>query len=138
MSWALLQNSVVVAALASAAGLLLGGATALFSATLPRWGARTMVALAVAAFALPPFLVTNTWLHYFGLAGVWRGYVDFDVYSLAGTVLVLGFMYWPITFLFLFFSIPFALPLSVSGICQSRRNFPSGENFCTRPVRSTT
>ena len=34
--------------------------------------------------------------------------------------------------------IPFGLPRSVCGICQDKRKLPSGENFCTRPVISTT
>src|ERR1041385_5447399 len=35
-------------------------------------------------------------------------------------------------------AIPFGLPLSVCGICHDLRNLPSDENFCTRPVISTT
>src|SRR5256885_15001989 len=33
---------------------------------------------------------------------------------------------------------PFGLPLSVWGICQKSKKAPCGENFCTRPVMSTT
>ena len=51
------------------------------------------------ALALPPFLVTNCWLHFLGLAGVWRGWLPLNIVSLGGTVWILSLLTWPITLL---------------------------------------
>src|SRR5208337_352109 len=58
-----------------------------------------LLAVAVMALALPPFLVTNCWLHYLGTNGVWRGWLHLNIVSLGGAVWILGLMTWPVTFL---------------------------------------
>ncbi len=51
------------------------------------------------ALALPPFLVTNCWLHFLGYAGVWRGWLPLNIVSLGGTIWILSLLTWPITLL---------------------------------------
>src|SRR5690349_11676514 len=99
MSWILLKNSVIVAGATAMLAGSLGFGFALFASGLSRFGRLVSVSVAIAAFVLPPFLVTNTWLNYFGLNGTWRPYVDFDIYSLPGTVLLLTLLLWPLSFL---------------------------------------
>jgi ABC-type Fe3+ transport system permease subunit len=99
MNWALLQNSLVVAASCAALATLLGSACAVAAAGSSRPVRNALIALAVAALVLPPFLVTNTWLRYFGLTGSWRKYLDFNIYSLPGTVFLITLSLWPVPFL---------------------------------------
>ncbi len=99
MNWTLFQNSLLVAGSATVAACFLGAAAGLAGACLPTPARKVLIAFAVASFALPPFLVTNTWLYYFGLNGVWRPWLDFDLYSLPGLMLVLTMQLWPIPFL---------------------------------------
>lgn len=90
---------MVVAAAATCAASLLGAVAALTAACASvRWRS-VLLTLTIASFALPPFLTTNTWLYYLGLNGVWRPYLNFDIYSLTGLIYVLGLQLWPITFL---------------------------------------
>src|SRR5215204_4143379 len=98
MNWPLLQNSVVVATSSALFATLFGLACALFAAGLRPVLRRVTIALAAIALVLPPFMVTNAWLQYFGLAGLWRSYFDFNLYSLTGTVLLITLSLWPITF----------------------------------------
>ncbi len=105
MSWALIQNSLLVATATMLLASLLGSAFALFASALPRVWRVCGVSLTLAAFVLPPFLISNTWLNYFGLNGSWRSFLDFDIYSLRGTVLLLTLQLWPITALVLLGSI---------------------------------
>jgi ABC-type Fe3+ transport system permease subunit/sugar lactone lactonase YvrE len=100
MNWGLLQNSLIVAAGATVLATLWGLAVALFAGTLGTRARKGVVVLAIVAFALPPFLVTNTWLHYFGLAGTLRPYVPFELFSRPGTILLIALQLWPIAFLF--------------------------------------
>ena len=97
MNWALLQNSLLVAAgvavLAGGAGLLM----ALWLATLEARARTAFLALTIAALALPPFLVTNGWIALLGETGALRSRVPFTIYSLAGSVWILTLMLWPIT-----------------------------------------
>ena len=67
----------------------------------PRWRQlRSLAALAVqCALALPPFLVTNCWLHFLGLSGVWRSWLPLNIFSLGGTVWILALLLWPIPLL---------------------------------------
>jgi iron(III) transport system permease protein len=48
---------------------------------------------------LPPFLVTNCWIHLLGATGAWRGWLPLNIYSMGGVVWILALMYWPITLL---------------------------------------
>jgi ABC-type Fe3+ transport system permease subunit/DNA-binding beta-propeller fold protein YncE len=99
MSWPLIQNSLFVAICATILAGVVGGIFALFAAGLPRSTRNLAVALGISVLVLPPFLISNTWLNYFGLNGTWRPYLDFDIYSLKGTVLLIALELWPITFL---------------------------------------
>jgi ABC-type Fe3+ transport system permease subunit/sugar lactone lactonase YvrE len=99
MNWTLLVNSVLVSALATALAVALGLAAALWLAGLEtRWRARWF-GVAVAALCLPPFLVTNCWLHYLGHGGVWHSWLPVDLYSLGGTVWLIALLTWPVTLL---------------------------------------
>jgi len=98
MSWMLLQNSLAVAGGATLLALLLGVLSACFAAAAPRRARQAFMAMAGAAFITPPFLVTNTWLDYFGLAGAWRGWIDFNLYSFGGTILLIALLLWPVSF----------------------------------------
>lgn len=99
MNWPLFQNSLVVAGSSALLSTLFGIAFAFFTAALRPSHRRIAIAVAAVALVLPPFLVTNTWLQYFGLAGLWRPYLDFNLYSLSGTVLLITLSLWPIAFL---------------------------------------
>jgi ABC-type Fe3+ transport system permease subunit/DNA-binding beta-propeller fold protein YncE len=99
MSWPLLQNSLIVAICVTMLAGLVGVMFALFAAGLPRSTRNLAAALGIAVLVLPPFLVSNTWLNFFGLNGTWRPYFNFDIYSLKGTVLLITLQLWPIIFL---------------------------------------
>lgn len=98
MNWGLLQNSLVVAGSSALLATFFGGIFALFAAMLRPPFRSIAAGAAVIALILPPFLVTNTWLQYFGLAGTWRTYLDFDLYSLTGTILLITLSLWPVPF----------------------------------------
>lgn len=100
MNWLLLQNSLLVSVSATFLAVVLGVTSALWVMGLgSRW--RTIVlALAVIALALPPFLVTNCWLYFFGYAGVWRSWLPLNIFSLGGTIWILALMLWPVTLFF--------------------------------------
>jgi ABC-type Fe3+ transport system permease subunit/DNA-binding beta-propeller fold protein YncE len=102
MSWTLFQNSILVAGGTTLLAAVGGIAVALLAAGLPRPARLALLAMAIAAFVIPPFLVTNTWMNYFGLTGTWRPYLDFDIYSLKGTIFVLALLLWPVPFFFSF------------------------------------
>lgn len=97
MNWPLLQNSLLVAAAATALAVCFGLATALWLATLEvRWR-NVFLALAVMALALPPFLVTNCWIDLLGETSAWRLWLPLKIYSLGGTIWILSLLLWPIT-----------------------------------------
>ncbi|HWI58355.1 MAG TPA: hypothetical protein VNZ22_14100, partial [Bacillota bacterium] len=99
MNWLLLKNSLLVSSFTTLLALGFGFLAALWLACLPsRWQSR-FLALAVIALALPPFLVTNCWLHYLGHTGVWQGWLPLNLFSLGGTVWILSLLLWPITLL---------------------------------------
>jgi len=99
MNWTLLINSLLVSGLTTLLSVVLGFAAALWLAGLtPAWRARWL-GLAIVALSLPPFLVTNCWLHYLGLAGTWHRWLPVNLYSLGGTVWLLVLTLWPITML---------------------------------------
>lgn len=100
MNWLLLKNSLLVAALATVLAVSCGFLAALCLACLPRTIRNFAFATAIAALALPPFLVTNCWLHFLGPTGVWRSWLPLDIMSLGGTVWILTLLLWPITLLF--------------------------------------
>lgn len=98
MNWVLLQNSLVVAGSSALIATFCGAIFALAAASLPRFWRGVAIAGAVIALVLPPFLVTNTWLQFFGLTGTWRPFVDFNIYSLPGTILLITLSLWPVSF----------------------------------------
>jgi len=87
----------MVSGLATALAVAFGLVVALWSVGL-RWR-RLVVAVSVVALVMPPFLVTNCWLHFLGHTGVWRKWLPFDIFSLGGTVWILALLIWPVTFL---------------------------------------
>ena len=99
MNWLLLRNSFAVSGAATLLAAGLGLAGALWLGGLPARWRKVMLAMAVMALALPPFLVTNCWLHYLGHAGVWRHWLPLSIISPGGVVWLLGLLLWPITLL---------------------------------------
>jgi ABC-type Fe3+ transport system permease subunit/DNA-binding beta-propeller fold protein YncE len=98
MNWILLKNSFLVSALATLLAMAAGIVFALFACGLPKQFRHVSLGLPIAALAMPPFLITNCWLHYLGHAGVWRAWLPFEIYSFGGTVWILALLTWPITF----------------------------------------
>ena len=99
MNWALFQNSLLVGVLTTVISTALGFVSALWLAALPTRARTFFCALAVVAFALPPFLVTNCWLDLFSQERPWHRWLPLNIFSLVGTVWVLSQMLWPITLL---------------------------------------
>src|SRR5262245_47927059 len=96
MNWFLLENSLIVSCGATLLAVGIGFVAALWIATLrPAWRNWFLMA-AIIALALPPFLVTNCWLHFFGLTGVCRRWLPLNIYSLGGTIWILALLTWPI------------------------------------------
>jgi ABC-type Fe3+ transport system permease subunit/DNA-binding beta-propeller fold protein YncE len=99
MNWLLLKNSLLVGGLTAVLAAGLGFVAALWLAGVEgRWRSR-FLAVAVMALALPPFLVTNCWLHFLGYAGVWHSWLPLNVVSVGGTIWILSLLTWPITLL---------------------------------------
>src|SRR6267142_1893875 len=99
MNWLLLKNSLFVSGLTTVLAVSLGFLTALWVLALEARSRNLFLAMAVMALVLPPFLVTNCWLHFLGHTGVWRGWLPFDIFSLGGSVWILTLLTWPITLL---------------------------------------
>ena len=99
MNWLLLKNSLWVSTAVTLLSLGLGLAGALFVTGLAARWQNLVLGLAVTALVLPPFLVTNCWLHFFGYTGVWRSWLPLDLFSLGGTIWVLSLLLWPIPLL---------------------------------------
>jgi ABC-type Fe3+ transport system permease subunit/DNA-binding beta-propeller fold protein YncE len=99
MNWLLLKNSLLVSALTTLLAVSAGFVAALWLMALERRWRNRVLAAAVMALALPPFLVTNCWLHFLGGTGVWRSWLPLNIFSLGGTVWVLALLYWPIALL---------------------------------------
>ena len=99
MNWLLLKNSLLVGGLTTLLAASFGFLAALWLAGLAGRWRNCFLAVAVIALALPPFLVTNCWLHFLGYAGVWRGWLPLNIVSLGGTIWILSLLTWPITLL---------------------------------------
>ena len=99
MNGPLLANSLLVSSFAALLATLFGLGAALCLAGLPPRARLLLLAAAAMTVALPPFLVTSCWLHFLGLAGVWRRWLPFNILSPAGTVWVLALLTWPIPLL---------------------------------------
>jgi len=96
MNWTLLQNSLLVSGGATLLAVAIGFAAALWLMALKRAWRNRLLAGAVVALVMPPFLVTNCWLHFLGLTGVWRGWLLLNIYSLGGAIWILALLTWPI------------------------------------------
>ena len=99
MNWLLIKNSFLVAGLTTLLAVSFGFVAALWTTSLGGRSQKFFLAAAVMALALPPFLVTNCWLHFLGHTGVWRSWLPFDIFSLGGSVWILTLLTWPITLL---------------------------------------
>src|SRR5215213_1766867 len=98
MNWTLFKHSVLLAYGVATMALIVGTLCAIWAQTLGRRGNFLVTALAAIGLALPPFLVANTWMHFFGMAGVWRKWINFDLYSWGGAILLMVLLLWPVTF----------------------------------------
>lgn len=99
MNWTLLINSLFVSALTTLLAGVFGFMAALWLAGLtPAWRSR-WIAVGIIALSLPPFLVTNCWLHFLGTAGTWHSWLPVNIYTLGGTVWILALLTWPVTML---------------------------------------
>lgn len=99
MNWLLLKNSLLVGGLTMLLATAFGLIAALWLAGLPRGWRSVFLALAIVALALPPFLVTNSWLDFLGATGSWRAWLPVDIATVGGTVWILSLMLWPISLL---------------------------------------
>ncbi|MCF7764891.1 MAG: 6-bladed beta-propeller [Verrucomicrobia bacterium] len=99
MNLNLLINSLTVSLGATGLAWAIGFCVALWVTGLPAQWNRRFVLGSVMALALPPFLVTNCWIHLLGNTGVMTPWVPLSIYSPGGTVWILGLLYWPIPFL---------------------------------------
>src|SRR4051812_14618541 len=96
----LVWNSLVTASAATALATLFSVAVGLFATGLARpWGG-VLTGLAAVSLAIPPFIVTNCWLHYLGQTGVWHGWLPLNIFSLGGTTWVLSLLTWPLIYFF--------------------------------------
>lgn len=98
MNWSVFKHSILLAYGVAKMSLTLGALCAIWAQTLGRRANFAITALAAIALALPPFLIANTWMHFFGLNGVWRKWIDFDLYSWGGAILLMVLLLWPVTF----------------------------------------
>ena len=98
MNWTLVFNSLLVSGAATAGAVGGGLLAALWVAGLGARWRLAFLAAAVAALALPPFLVVNCWIELLGEHGLWRPWLPWNIYSLGGTMWVLVLLTWPVTF----------------------------------------
>lgn len=99
MNWQLIINSAFIGGCTAALSVTLGVLAALFLRGLEGRAKGMVVVLGIIAMALPPFLVTNCWLHYLGAAGSWRAWLPLNIFSLGGAVWILVLLTWPISML---------------------------------------
>lgn len=97
MNWLLLQNSLLVSGATTLLALALGFMAALWLTAAERAWRTVGLVLAIAALAMPPFLVTNSWLDLLGANGVLRGWLPLNIFSLPGAAWILALLLWPIT-----------------------------------------
>ena len=97
MNWTLLKNSLVVSGGATLLSGAIGFMAALWLLALEGSWRNRLLVVAIIAFVLPPFLVTNCWLHFLGSTGVWRSWLPLDIYSPGGTIWILTLLIWPLS-----------------------------------------
>jgi iron(III) transport system permease protein len=95
----LLRNSFVTAVLATVLAGLFGLGAALVVATLPKRLRRAALIISLIALAMPPFVIANCWLYYFGNVGAWRNWLPINIFSIWGAAWLLALLFWPITLL---------------------------------------
>lgn len=98
MNWTVLQNSMLLALSVALLAVFAGTVCALWTLSLNGRVRFGVTACAAISLALPPFLVANTWMHFFGLNGVWRSVLDFNLYSWPGAIVLMALLIWPVTF----------------------------------------
>src|SRR5882672_6221641 len=96
MNWLLIKNSFFVAGFITVLAVSVGFVVALWLTALGARSRNLFLVFSLMALALPPFLVTNCWLHFLGHTGVWRGWLPLDIFSLGGAVLIISLLLWPI------------------------------------------
>jgi ABC-type Fe3+ transport system permease subunit len=77
-----------------------GTLAALWFAACESRGRALLLAAAVMAMALPPFLVVNCWIELLGENGSWHPWLPVNIYTLGGAIWTLALLNWPIAFLF--------------------------------------
>ena len=97
MNWLLLKNSLGVGLCTAILATCAGSLVALWVAGLSPRARNWALGGAAAAFAMPPFVVTNCWLQVLGPAGSLRAWLPFDIVSLFGTVWILVLLLWPVS-----------------------------------------
>ena len=102
MNWPLLANSLLVASASTLLALMLGLAVAIALTAYVGWRRQVLMAMTVAVLALPAFLVTNCWIDLLGANGRLHSLFPLNIFSLKGTVLILGMLFWPIPALGIF------------------------------------
>lgn len=102
MNWPLLVNSLLVAGSAMGLALLGGAAVAVVLASAGRRLRGLLLALTVAALALPSFLATNCWIDLLGANGVLHRWLPLNIFSLPGAAWILALLLWPIPALGIF------------------------------------
>lgn len=97
MNWLLLKNSLLVSGMTTVLAGSLGFVVALALAGMSPRSRRWMMAGAIAALVLPPFLVANCWLDLLGQNGALHAWLPLKIYSLGGAVWLLTLLHWPVT-----------------------------------------
>jgi len=96
MNPALLVNSIETSILATTVAGAIGFAAALFVMGLNGRGRAFALAFSAAAFAMPPFLVTNAWLGLLGPSGLLHRLLPFELASRTGVAWLLATLLWPV------------------------------------------
>lgn len=101
MNWGLLANTLIVAVGAVVGSSILGGVVALWVLRLPAFYRRLILLLAGVTFVLPPFVVVNAWMDWWGPRGGASATAASALFSPGGVVALLALQYWPIACLLL-------------------------------------
>jgi ABC-type Fe3+ transport system permease subunit/sugar lactone lactonase YvrE len=99
MSGVLLINSLTLAVMTAVATIVVGWAAAVGAMGAGRRTRYALVAMAILALAMPPFLATNVWLRWFGITGAGSVWITSNLLAMSGAVLLLTLLFWPVAFL---------------------------------------
>lgn len=97
MNGSLLQNTLLVGVAATLLAMGFGLMMAVGLSAAGRSLRQFLLGLSLITLALPPFLVTNAWMHYLGANGVWRDWLHLNLFSPAGAITILALWLWPVT-----------------------------------------